>query len=67
FNVQHDCVFCNCKQQAVAVWQQRIITDLTELEVKHSPQERYIVNMHALHNAHLLREVFPRFLTAPTP
>ncbi|KAJ6557153.1 hypothetical protein B0H10DRAFT_1846883, partial [Mycena sp. CBHHK59/15] len=33
----------------------------------HSEEARFILNMHALHNAHLIREVLPQTLTAPVP
>jgi hypothetical protein len=67
FNVQHDCVFCKCKAASVFVRQERIFTDLTELEISHSPEQRFILNMHALHNAHLIRDILPRSLTEPIP
>ena len=53
--------------ETVAVHQERIVTDRTELQVAHSRDQRFILNMHGLHNAHLIREVLPRSLTAPTP
>ncbi|KAJ7834421.1 hypothetical protein B0H13DRAFT_2240221 [Mycena leptocephala] len=57
FNVQHDCVTCGCSTAAVPVLQERILTDRTE----------FILNMHGLHNPHLIREVLPRSLTSPVP
>lgn len=35
--------------------------------VKHSALDRWFINLHALHNAHLLRETLPRQLTMPRP
>ncbi|KAJ7477826.1 hypothetical protein B0H11DRAFT_1726278 [Mycena galericulata] len=65
FNGQHDCVTCKCRTDTVPVRQERIVTDRTELQIIHSGEQRYILNMHGLHNAHLIREVLPRLLTAP--
>jgi hypothetical protein len=67
FNVQHDCVTCGCSTAAVPVLQERILTDRTELQTKHSSEPRFILNMHGLHNPHLIREVLPRSLTSPVP
>jgi hypothetical protein len=67
FNVQHDCVTCGCSTAAVPVLQERILTDQTELQTKHSSEPRFILNMHGLHNPHLIREVLPRSLTSPVP
>ncbi|KAJ7908106.1 hypothetical protein B0H13DRAFT_2233350 [Mycena leptocephala] len=64
---EHDCVFCKCKAASVFVRQERIFTDLTELEISHSPEQRFILNMHALHNAHLIRDILLRSLTEPIP
>ncbi|KAK7007276.1 hypothetical protein R3P38DRAFT_3212995 [Favolaschia claudopus] len=66
-NAQHDCVSCKCTAAAVPIHQERITTSPTELRVSHSPEQRFLINMHALHNAHLIRDVLPRSLTAPTP
>ncbi|KAJ7659002.1 hypothetical protein B0H17DRAFT_1163196 [Mycena rosella] len=65
FNVQHDRVSCKCRTETVPVRQERVVTNRTELQTAHSPEQRFILNMHALHNAHFLREVLPRVLTAP--
>ncbi|KAJ7778812.1 hypothetical protein DFH07DRAFT_865489 [Mycena maculata] len=67
FNAQHDCIPCKCRTNTVPVRQERIITDRTELQINHTTEERFILNMHGLHNAHLIREVLPRTLTAPVP
>ncbi|KAJ7890150.1 hypothetical protein B0H14DRAFT_3126792 [Mycena olivaceomarginata] len=40
---------------------------LTELQTKHSDNPRFILNMHGLHNAHLIRDILPRSLTVPVP
>ncbi|KAK7027036.1 hypothetical protein R3P38DRAFT_2496555 [Favolaschia claudopus] len=66
-NAQHDCVSCKCTAAAVTIHQERITTSPTELRVSHSPEQRFLINMHALHNAHLIRDVLPRSLTTPTP
>ncbi|KAJ7152143.1 hypothetical protein C8R46DRAFT_913659, partial [Mycena filopes] len=67
FNVQHDCVHCGCKTESVRVQQERTITDRTELQMVHTAEQVFILNLHALHNAHLIREIIPRVLTAPIP
>ncbi|KAK7008238.1 hypothetical protein R3P38DRAFT_2948527 [Favolaschia claudopus] len=67
FNAQHDCVTCGCSTVSVPLLQERIVTERMELQIKHSEQEHFILNMHALHNAHLIREVLPRNLSAPIP
>ncbi|KAJ7333234.1 hypothetical protein DFH08DRAFT_666738, partial [Mycena albidolilacea] len=67
FNAQHDCFTCGCAMESVPILQERIVTDRTEQKVKHSPESRFILNMHALHNAHSIREVLPRSLTSPVP
>lgn len=48
--------------------QERIASGLEESFIVHSnASEEYIVNLHALHNAHLIHRHFPRHLTAPRP
>ncbi|KAJ6600531.1 hypothetical protein DFH09DRAFT_1257967 [Mycena vulgaris] len=67
FNVQHDCVTCGCSTISVALLQERIVTERTELQTKHSSEQRFVLNMHGLHNAHLIRDILPRSLTEPMP
>ncbi|KAJ7813532.1 hypothetical protein B0H14DRAFT_2376772, partial [Mycena olivaceomarginata] len=47
--------------------QERQVSKLKCNAVAHSEDNRFILNMHALHNAHLIRETRPRHLTAPKP
>ncbi|KAJ7483970.1 hypothetical protein B0H11DRAFT_2416152, partial [Mycena galericulata] len=69
FNAQHDCFGSRC--QAIAhgetIIQERRATGLTQTAIHHMDTEIFFINMHALHNAHLLRETLPRDLTAPVP
>jgi hypothetical protein len=67
FNAQHDCVRCRCKTNTVRVQQERTFTDRTELQMAHTSEQVFILNMHALHNTHLIREILPRALTTPIP
>lgn len=66
FNAQHDCRACRCSATGQEfVVQERLITDRTRVAVSHSATKRYLLNMHALHNADLIREALPRSLTKP--
>lgn len=47
--------------------QERQATGRTRTAIVHGPLQRYFVNMHALHNASLIRETLPRHLTKPMP
>lgn len=46
--------------------QECIETEKLKKMVEHSDDTRFFLNMHALHNAHLIREALPRCLVAPT-
>jgi hypothetical protein len=67
FNAQHDCKDGGCQLVKANALQDREETSRTELVVEHSSFHRYIVNLHAHHNAWRLRKVLPRNLTAPKP
>ncbi|KAJ6590924.1 hypothetical protein B0H10DRAFT_2330640 [Mycena sp. CBHHK59/15] len=68
FNAQHDCRHCKCPFIEVAgPRQERHASTLKRKAVNHSEDNRYHLNMHALHNAHLIREALPRHLTEPKP
>ncbi|KAF8064464.1 hypothetical protein FPV67DRAFT_1672161 [Lyophyllum atratum] len=69
FNAQHDCETggCTISNEAMFYQQERIQTTTPRKTISHAASDRYILNMHALHNAHLIRKVLPRHLTAPTP
>jgi hypothetical protein len=67
FNAQHDCEGGACQLVETRTFQDREETSKVELTVKHSNFNRYIVNLHAHHNAWRLRKVLPRNLTAPVP
>ena len=67
FNAQHDCKEGGCQLVETHSLQDREETSRMELAVKHSSVERYVINLHAHHNAWRLRKVLPRNLTAPVP
>ncbi|KAJ6631932.1 hypothetical protein B0H10DRAFT_1901491 [Mycena sp. CBHHK59/15] len=68
FNVQHDCYSGKCEASGVRMqMQERVESGKTENFIVHNPLDRYIINSHAFHNAHLLRATLPRDLFAPIP
>ncbi|KAJ7362677.1 hypothetical protein DFH08DRAFT_910804 [Mycena albidolilacea] len=69
FNAQHDCNGSKCRSVAGGenIIQERHITDRTQTVIQHAETDSYFINLHALHNAHLLRDTLPRNLTAPVP
>lgn len=69
FNAQHDCVHAGCSivTGSAHIYQERIETAILKNTLVHKDDNRYIINPHALHNAHMIREILPRSLVAPVP
>ncbi|KAJ7280990.1 hypothetical protein C8J57DRAFT_1501189 [Mycena rebaudengoi] len=66
FNVQHDCNSTKCEATGVRLrMQERVASDKTENYIEQKPLDRFFINTHAFHNAHLLRATLPRDLVAP--
>ncbi|KAJ6609287.1 hypothetical protein B0H10DRAFT_1688785, partial [Mycena sp. CBHHK59/15] len=66
FNVQHNCHACRHDASGVT-WQmqERQESNMLVHSIVHSNDTRFVVNMHAFHNARLLRKVLPVVLTKP--
>lgn len=47
--------------------QERVESGLLKTYIEHQQIDRFIINTHAFHNAHLLRASLPRSLWAPIP
>lgn len=47
--------------------QERIESGLLKDYIEHQPIDRFVINIHAFHNAHLLRATLPRSLVSPIP
>jgi hypothetical protein len=47
--------------------QERVESGLIATFIEHKPTDRFVINTHAFHNAHLLRAMLPRPLVAPIP
>ena len=47
--------------------QERVESGLIKTYIEHQPIERFVINTHAFHNAHLLRATLPRSLVVPIP
>ncbi|KAJ7766435.1 hypothetical protein B0H14DRAFT_2402970, partial [Mycena olivaceomarginata] len=68
FNAQHDCQYSGCRlMDARGPQQERSESLLTVKTVIHSDDLRFLLNMHALHNGHLIREILPAHLTELQP
>jgi hypothetical protein len=68
FNVQHDCGSAKCEATGVrSRMQERVESGQTDHFIIHKPLDRFFINTHAFHNAHLLRATLPRDLIAPIP
>ncbi|KAJ7827689.1 hypothetical protein B0H14DRAFT_3144540 [Mycena olivaceomarginata] len=68
FNAQHDCHHFSCPlADSPGPQQERSESKLTRKVRAHKDESRFLLNTHALHNAHLVRETLPRSLTAPKP
>lgn len=67
-NVQHDCCMADCPSTGTrAVIQERQETQRTIKVVKHKNDGRFIVNMHALHNANIIHKLFPQEMYSLPP
>ncbi|KAJ7469208.1 hypothetical protein FB451DRAFT_1479092 [Mycena latifolia] len=68
FNVQHDCSSAKCEASGVRLrMQERVESDQTDNYIIHKSLDRFFIDSHAFHNAHLLRAAVPRDLLAPIP
>jgi len=47
--------------------QERVESGLVKSYIEHQPLEHFVINTHALNNAHLLRATLPRSLVVPIP
>lgn len=67
FNVQHDCMTGNCAVETRdrVIMQERLPVQCKLPTLVHKNDTHFIINMHALHNAQLLRHHLPRALTEP--
>jgi hypothetical protein len=68
FNAQHDCRAAKCRPSAFRhQMQERQETTCTISLISHQDDGHFVLNLHALHNAALIRQVLPRHLTSPKP
>lgn len=68
FNAQHDCRRAKCSDTGKRKqMQERQESSIEESFIEHKDDNRYIINLAALHNAHLIRYSLPRDLTKPIP
>ncbi|KAF8914285.1 hypothetical protein CPB84DRAFT_1811643 [Gymnopilus junonius] len=66
YNVQHDCPLAKCTASGKQpLMQERVESGLFQTYIEHQPVDRFVINTHAFHNAHLLRTTLPRSLIAP--
>ncbi|KAI0728282.1 hypothetical protein C8Q72DRAFT_875862 [Fomitopsis betulina] len=63
---KHDCCGLRCTAvEHKAVIQEHCVTVRKRLHVMHKETAHYLLNMHTLHNANLIRETLPSTLTKP--
>src|SRR5260221_4501411 len=66
YNAQHDCPLAKCTASGKQpLMQERVESGLVKTYIEHQSLERFVINTHAFHNAHLLRATLPRSLVAP--
>ncbi|KAJ7781880.1 hypothetical protein DFH07DRAFT_865022 [Mycena maculata] len=67
-NVQHDCRTAGCEATGKCPQiQEQVKSGKTESYIVHQPLDRFTINSHAFHNAHLLRTTLPRDLLTLRP
>ncbi|THV04305.1 hypothetical protein K435DRAFT_961933 [Dendrothele bispora CBS 962.96] len=65
-SVQHDCQLHKCAPTGSRpITQERLKTERTQTLLTHEDDNHFVINMHALHNASLVRNILPRVLIAP--
>jgi len=62
YNAQHDCHLAKCTASG-----KRFLLQERVESIEHHAVDRFVINTHAFHNAHLLRAMLPRSLVAPIP
>ena len=68
YNVQHDCRQAKCVTSGKrAIIQERVQSEVSKPNcfIEHKPLDRFLINTHAFHDAHLIRAALPRNLTIP--
>ena len=66
YNVQHDCPLAGCTASGrQPLMQERTESNNWKACIEHKPLNRFVINTHAFHNAHLLRAALPRSLVVP--
>jgi hypothetical protein len=65
-SVQHDCHSKKCKGTGSRTARQERVSSGRNVQfIEHVEDEHFVVNMHAMHNAHRIRRVLPRELIQP--
>ena len=68
YNVQHDCRQAKCVASGRrAIIQEHVQSEVSEPNcfIEHKPLDRFLINTHAFHNAHLICAALPQNLTIP--